>query len=330
MPQALPDDVTYPGLTPAQVAFLQSTVQLDAQQKGFAATIATAPEPGGLMTATVHYAEAGAEAGAEAAPAGVAAIDFAVGGAALTQAEMDAVLQDLGGLEPELVWALIRQESETLTGFLPDRRPVILFERHVFAARTQARFSATHPDISGPRYTTYGTLADQYVRLQQALALDVTGALEACSWGLGQVMGEHAQHLGYADAVAMVDAVIRSEGAQLQAVAAFLKRHDLVEPLAAKNWEAFATRYNGGANPAYASELEAHYAYYRAGRLPDLTVRAVQLYLGYLHYPVGVDGVFGSHTRDAVARFQVLAGISPADGEITPATSAALQRAVFG
>jgi hypothetical protein len=207
---------------------------------------------------------------------------------------------------------------------------VILYERHIFATRSRNQITASYPDLSGRPYTTYGTLADQYTRLTQAMALDRTAALEACSWGLGQVLGENATALGYADVDAMVTEAIQSEGKQLNAVVAFLRHNNLVEPLRNKQWDEFSNIYNGGSNAAYARLLEQAHDSYVTGGLPDLNIRTGQLYLTYLDYGLSVDGRFGDHTRAAVSDFQSRAGIVPVTGMLDQSTLGAIRRAIFG
>jgi hypothetical protein len=52
------------------------------------------------------------------------------------------------GVDPRILRSVVVVETSGC-GFLPDRRPSILFERHVFSSRTQGRFDAAHPGISG-------------------------------------------------------------------------------------------------------------------------------------------------------------------------------------
>src|ERR1700683_996721 len=58
------------------------------------------------------------------------------------------VLDSLGLKIPELL-AVITVETSGC-GYLADRRPAILFERHIFSKQTGGRFDAQHPDISNP------------------------------------------------------------------------------------------------------------------------------------------------------------------------------------
>ncbi|MBV8493001.1 MAG: DUF3380 domain-containing protein, partial [Alphaproteobacteria bacterium] len=80
------------------------------------------------------------------------------------------------------------------SGFLPDTRPKLLFEAHVFGKLTRHCWDDAHPNISAPSWdrALYGPPgAHQYDRLEEALALDATAALEAASWGLFQILGSN-------------------------------------------------------------------------------------------------------------------------------------------
>src|SRR5579859_7176011 len=72
-------------------------------------------------------------------------------------------------------------------GFLPDRRPQILYERHIFSRLTGGAFD--DGDISDPTPGGYGASgAHQYDRLNAAIAKNRAAALQSASWGIGQVM----------------------------------------------------------------------------------------------------------------------------------------------
>jgi hypothetical protein len=59
------------------------------------------------------------------------------------------VRQSIVGVDPAVLWSVVVVETSGC-GFLPDRRPFILFERHIFSRQTGRRFDASHPEISGP------------------------------------------------------------------------------------------------------------------------------------------------------------------------------------
>lgn len=200
---------------------------------------------------------------------------------------------------------------------MPDRRPAILFERHVFSRRTNGRYDQTNPDVSNPVAGGYGAGgAAQYDRLALAIALNRKAALESASWGIGQVMGFNAPHVGYADAETMVAGMTESENKQLLCVAEFMAANKLDNALRAHDWAGFARGYNGSdyAINSYDTRLEAGYQKFAMGQLPDLVVRAAQVYLIHLGYDPGpVDGVMGRRTRSALNEFQVKLGVAPTD-----------------
>jgi hypothetical protein len=245
---------------------------------------------------------------------------FVATGAPLTQTGVATAANRAGAGVPEL-WAVISVETSGC-GFLPDRRPKILFERHIFHRLTGGRYDATAPDISQPTSGGYGEPgANQYDRLAVAQQLDATAALQSASWGLGQVMGENFAAAGFADVAGMVAAMVASEDNQLLAMAAFVAHSGLTPALSQHDWAAVARGYNG---PDYAANnydglLRHFYGLYSSGPTPDLRVRAAQAYLTYRGFaPGGIDGVAGPHTVAAVRAFQAAAGVAQT-GEIDDA-----------
>jgi hypothetical protein len=235
------------------------------------------------------------------------------------------------GVDAATVWALL--SVETLgRGFLPDRRPQILFERHVFHSLTGGQFDQTDPDISNPQPGGYGPSgAAQYPRLAHAVALDQDAALKSASWGMGQVMGENYAIAGFADVGSMVQAMAASEDSQLAAVVGFITSNRLQKALQNQDWAGYARGYNGAgyAKNSYDTRLAQSYTVFKTGaNVPDLTVRAAQLYLLFLGYdPHGVDGQAGAHTLTALHNFQSANRLSLTtgiDADVVAALAAAL------
>jgi hypothetical protein len=213
------------------------------------------------------------------------------------------------------------------TGFLPDRRPQILFERHIFSHLTGGQYVATNPDISAPTPGGYGNSgANQYDRLADAIALDRESALSSASWGLAQVMGENYSAAGFGSVEEMVAEMSDSEDAQLAGMAGFIKSNGLASYLATHNWSAFARGYNGPnyVINRYDVQLNGFYQKYLVSAIPDLQVRAAQIYLQFRGLDChGIDGVLGSATQDAIKTFQTSAGLNPT-GTLDDATMQAL------
>jgi hypothetical protein len=163
-------------------------------------------------------------------------------------------------------------------GFLPDSRPKILFEAHVFHRLTHGQYDGKWPNISSASWNRalYGPGgAHQYMRLQFAVALDRAAALQSCSWGMFQVMGTNHQLCGFDDVEAFVAAMMQSEGAHLDAFAAFCRANNLDRALRSHDWSSFARGYNGsGQVGLYASRLDVAYRKWTTSRLYSLAPRA--------------------------------------------------------
>jgi len=246
---------------------------------------------------------------------------------ALSSNGLAAVASNLGVFAPE-IWTVLAVETSGC-GYLPDRRPQILYERHIFHRLTQGQYD--DGDISDPSPGGYGaTGAHQYDRLNQAIAENRNAALQSASWGIGQIMGENFSAAGFAGVEDMVAAMLQSEDQQLAAMGSFLISTKLQASLQAHDWTTFARGYNGPnyAINRYDVRLNAEYQKYSSGVLPDLNVRAVQLYLKYRGFdPGGVDGIAGQHTLSALAQFQTQAGLAT-PGTIDAGTVAQLQAAL--
>jgi len=223
---------------------------------------------------------------------------------ALSADGLDAVSQKLGVHAPE-IWTVLAVETSGC-GYLPDLRPKILYERHIFHRLTQGKYD--DGDISDPKAGGYGAPgAHQYDRLTLAIAKQRTAALQSCSWGIGQIMGENYARAGFVDVEQMVAAMSESEDQQLAAMGNFLVSSRLNGSLRAHDWASFARGYNGVnyAINRYDIRLNGEFQRYSAGALPDLSVRAAQLYLTYLGFHPGpLDGVAGIRTLSAICDFQ--------------------------
>ena len=246
---------------------------------------------------------------------------------ALSTDGLGAVSQKLGVHAPE-IWTVLAVETFGC-GYLPDLRPRILYERHIFHRLTQGRYD--HGNISDSKPGGYGASGGhQYDRLALAIVKDRTAALQSCSWGIGQIMGENYALAGFAGVEQMVAAMSASEDQQLDAMANFLVGSRLHVPLQAHDWTSFARGYNGSnyAINRYDIRLNGEFQKYSTGGLPDLNVRAAQLYLTYLGFHPGpLDGIAGTRTLSALADFQIQHGLGQTaiiDGDAVAQLSAAL------
>jgi hypothetical protein len=222
---------------------------------------------------------------------------------------------DLLGVGAAEVWTLLAVETKGC-GFLPDRRPVILFERHIFRKQTGCAFDLSHPSISSSTPGGYLGKAREYDRLQQAAALNRTAALHSASWGIGQIVGFNAHLAGYSSVEAMIEAMLDGEDAQLAAMARFLRAKKLHLPLAKHDWSAFARGYNGPAfhKNHYDTRLAASYAAFATGLFPDIKVRQAQVLLMFLGIDAGtIDGIAGKRTGTVVSHFRQQHGLASSE-----------------
>jgi hypothetical protein len=239
-------------------------------------------------------------------------VEFSGPGKPLSSDGIAAACDLLGVSAPE-IWSVISVETSGF-GYLQDRRPKILFERHVFSRLTNHKFDAVNADVSQPTRGGYGPGgAHQHDRLAAAIQLDRDAALQSASWGLGQIMGENFAAAGFQTAAALVDATMTSEDGQLQAMAAFIKANSMDGSLRNHDWARFARGYNGPDFAAnnYDGLLGQFFGRYSTGPVPDLAVRAAQIYLTYKGFaPNGVDGIAGRSTAAAVKAFQTSAQLA--------------------
>jgi N-acetylmuramidase/Putative peptidoglycan binding domain len=253
-------------------------------------------------------------------------MNFQGKGLALTSSGCEMAASVLGVGLAEL-WAVMRVETRGW-GFLSDRRPQILYERHVFHRLTGGNFKASAPLISNAKAGGYLGGHKEYDRLRLALALDATAALSSTSWGIGQVMGYHAKSLGFDTVEQMVEEMTQSEDRQLGVMARFIFGKDLHLALRTKDWTRFARGYNGPqfAKNRYDEKLRFAFEDLAENGLPDLRLRSVQLQLLYGGFHPGpIDGVIGNVTRAALRRFQLAEGL-PATGDLDPSTEASLTK----
>ena len=172
------------------------------------------------------------------------------------------------GVELAAIYAVNEVESAG-SGFLATGKPKILFERHVMhqrlalpraegddqgALRRHAdELAAQFPALVNTKPGGYIGGAAEHQRLAQARMIDALCANESASWGAFQIMGYHAERLGYASVDEFVRLMSQDENQQFEAFVRFIEADPaLLKALKGKKWAAFAKTYNG---PAYARNL---------------------------------------------------------------------------
>ncbi len=189
------------------------------------------------------------------------------------------------GVDVASVRAVASVESNG-KGLFQDGRPAILFERHIFyrellqkrTAEERNRIKLENPTVIGDKLNAmiasgnravkiameqlvmskpsicnpsaggYVGGMKEYDRLEKAKVIDSEAAHRSCSWGAFQVMGFHAEMLGFQNVFEMVEKA-QTEAGQLEIFILFIEKNpSLLKALRMKNWALFAQLYNG---PAY-------------------------------------------------------------------------------
>jgi hypothetical protein len=175
----------------------------------------------------------------------------------LTDADLLRAAKTLG-VPIASIRAVNEVESRSV-GFLPDGRPTILFERHMFWQRLMARridpapLAAKYPNVVAPVRGGYHGGSAEYTRLAIAIQLDTIAAYESASWGAFQVLGQHWERLGYASVDEFVTRMETNEAEHLDAFVRFVAAdRQLLAALRGRRWAQFARNYNG---PGYSRSL---------------------------------------------------------------------------
>lgn len=180
---------------------------------------------------------------------------------------------ELLGVEEAAIRAVHQVESGGRKGFLPDGRPMILFEGHIFWNQLKKvginpeNHVQSNEDILFPRRdrTSYKSGTAEHNRLERAMKIHREAALNSASWGMFQIMGFNHKLCGYNTVTEYVKAMEANSSNQLIAFVNFLKNSKFDAPLKQLDWAGFAAKYNGPAykDYRYDEKLEAAYKKYK-------------------------------------------------------------------
>jgi len=172
-------------------------------------------------------------------------------------------------VEVATIRAVHQVESGGRSGFLPDGRPLILFEGHCFWGQLKKMdmdpelFRAGNEDILFPKLDTksYKGYEAEYIRLNRACVICHEAALMSASWGMFQIMGFNYELCGFDSVYKYCASMYLSRNNHLDAFVMFLKKRKLDVPLREMRWADFASGYNGKAYKVndYDVKLEAAY-----------------------------------------------------------------------
>ena len=168
----------------------------------------------------------------------------------LTASDYQRAADELRAKRPQV--QAVAQVEAPGSGFLDDGQVKILFEAHHFGRLTAHKYDKTHPNISSPRWNRklYVGGAGEHKRLQEAVALNRSAALQSASWGKFQIMGFNYRLAGFPTIQSFINAMVSGEAAQLDAFVAFVKNSHLDDELrmigrSPASCAPFAEGYNG-------------------------------------------------------------------------------------
>ncbi|WP_342078016.1 N-acetylmuramidase domain-containing protein [Yoonia sp. SS1-5] len=262
-------------------------------------------------------------------------------------AEIDAVAK-AEGIEPAALKAVIEVESGGRAASKVDGKlmPIILYEYHVFyrypGLSATNRKTAVSRKLAARRWGDIPYVKSQsgrYAQLARAAKIDEQAAYAACSWGVGQVLGENAEWLGFGTPKALAETTISGVAGQIAVMLAFVRKSGIMPALENRDWRAFARRYNGpGQVKFYAGRMASAYKRHagdhwkpsdegpvtlRIGASGD-DVAELQRKLRGLGFHLHVDGDYGPATARMVRQFQAEHGLT-ADGIAGAATQARIE-----
>lgn len=249
-------------------------------------------------------------------------------------------------VEPAALLAVADVESAGVTEWTVGgvKVPAIRFEGHYFFRLLSAKDSgklrqAVAAGLANPKAGAVknpSSYAARYDLLERARKIDREAADESTSWGLGQVMGDHWQKLGYSSISELVKMAMSGVDGQIDLMSRYIKAFGLADELQGRKWLSFALQYNGPAarKGGYEKKIAAAYKRYAIKGSPELVnqhrsaddpvVRQYQTKLKRLGFYKGpVDGCHGPMTTAAVKGFQKANGLV-ADGKFGKMTDEAL------
>lgn len=187
---------------------------------------------------------------------------------AITPLDIQRAANDLGVSRAKVMSIMATEVNwPKKSGYLPDRRPIILFERHRMYKylgqkdkALQQRAFRERSDICNAQRGGYIGNAAEWKRMMDAAKYDVGCAYMSASWGLFQIMGDNYESMKYPTVFHMVRAMAASEGDQLNALVRFIKANGHIwTALKAGDWAKVARGYNGPAYGDYDKRMLANY-----------------------------------------------------------------------
>lgn len=194
----------------------------------------------------------------------------------LTEKDYAEVAEELG-VEVAAIKAVVDIEAGVAhKGFWMQGKPLINFDLSMYrraagkygVSLSKAR-SKSPVIFAKPNIRKYGSQqAGQQARLDAARALHEASAIEGTFWGMFQIGGFNWKRLGFESAAEMAAEMSKSERAQLEIFARFIREFNMLDDLRNKNWLGFALKYNGprARKRGYHTRMAKAYAKHKADK----------------------------------------------------------------
>lgn len=175
------------------------------------------------------------------------------------------------GVPVATVKAVAEVESGSAGAFRKSRRPVCLFEGHIFWSELKKRGIDSnkitgHSGILYPKWdkSKYSGGEKEWDRLEEAFKINPDAALSSASLGLFQIMGFNWKATGCNSIYDYYSKSFISEGSQLELFCGFINSQGLGKYLKNLDWAGFAKKYNGPKyyENRYSEKLEIAYKKY--------------------------------------------------------------------
>lgn len=199
--------------------------------------------------------------GAPALAIGMPEGDEATRYTSLTDADFETVARELDVEVAAIKAVVLIEAGKKMEGFSAPGVPVINFDRTMYAqALRKAKGCKGDKSARVPAGIT-GYALREWTQLTNARRHNADAALMGTFWGMFQIGGFNYRSCGCATVAEMVEMMSESEFAQLELFARFLINTGFVKDLRAKNWSAFARKYNGAnyARQGYHTKMAAAY-----------------------------------------------------------------------
>lgn len=183
----------------------------------------------------------------------------------LTEEDFRMVAEEIG-VEVAAMKAVVAIEAGSqMKGFWAPGIPVINFDRTMYAKfRGRASSKAGAKGEKVPAGLT-GYARSEWTQLINARKTNAQGANMGTFWGMFQIGGFNYKLCGCDSVDEFVRLMSYSELEQLELFAAFITNTGMVNDLRAKNWRAFARKYNGAsyARRGYHTKMANAYAKFK-------------------------------------------------------------------